>query len=123
MPRYPAELPVVVITVKNGDNTSKDLTVCCEKVPLALHWLVEHNPVYKDITIDYNCLASLPSEGIPNELHKISHGEIDKDNEIDPDSGPLDVDEIPFKKETELSSTLLNPVELKPQKQLITDEI
>ena len=62
--RYPRELLDIVITVKNGDNTSKDLTVCCEKVLLALHWLVEYNSVYKDITIDYNYLASLPPEGI-----------------------------------------------------------
>ena len=66
--------------------------MCHEKVSLVLHWLVEHNPVYKDITIDYNCLVSLPSEGIPTELHKISYGEIHNDNEIDPDRGPLDID-------------------------------
>ena len=64
--------------------------------------------MYKDITIDYNCLSSLPSEGIPTELHKISYGETDNDNETDPDEGPLDIDKIPFNKKTE---------------QLITDEI
>ena len=45
------------------------------------------------------------------------------DDEIDPDRGPLDSDEIPFNHETELSSTVLNPVVLNPQKQLIKDEL
>ncbi|CAH3129130.1 unnamed protein product, partial [Porites lobata] len=90
------------------------------KMSCALHWLVQHNPVYKNITIDYDCLSSLPSEGIPSELHQIDCIENTKDKEMDPDRGPLDVNEIPFNEETELSSTILNPVTLKPQKQLIT---
>ena len=46
-----------------------------------------------------------------------------KDKEINPDRGPLDVNKIPFNEETELSSTVLNPTTLKPQKQLITDQL
>ncbi|CAH3103919.1 unnamed protein product, partial [Pocillopora meandrina] len=88
-----------------------------QRVSCALHWLVQHNPVYKDITIDYELLAFLPSDGIPTELRKIYCTENSKDDEIDPDRGPLD--EIPFNEDTELSSTILNPVQLKPQKQLI----
>ena len=123
LPRYPRELPVIVVSVKGKDNTYKDLTVRREKVSCALHWLVQHNPVYKNITIDYDCLSSLPSEGIPSELHQIDCIENTKDKEMDPDRGPLDVNEIPFNEETELSSTILNPVTLKPQKQLITDQL
>ena len=121
LPTYPSELPVIVVSVKGKDNTYKDLTVRREKVSCALHWLVQHNPVYKDITIDYELLALLPSDGIPTELHKIYCTENSKDDAIDPDRGPLD--EIPFNEDTELSSTILNPVQLKPQKQLITDEL
>ena len=66
-------------------------------------------------------MALLPYNGIPTELHKIDCTEHSKDDEIDPDRGPLD--EIPFNEDTELSSTILNPVQLKPQKQLITDEL
>ena len=123
LPRYPRELPVIVVSVKGKDNTYKDLTVRRQKVSCALHWLVKHNPVYKNITIDYDCLSSLPSEGIPSELHQIDCIENNKDKEMDPDRGPLDVNEIPFNEETELSSTILNPVTLKPQKQLITDQL
>ena len=47
----------------------------------------------------------------------------DPDSDIDPNRGLLPIDEIPCKREPELSSMLLNPVELKQQKQLITDEI
>jgi len=123
LPRYPNQLPVIVVSIKGKDNAYKDLTVRREKVSCALHWLVQHNPVYKNITIDYDCLSSLPCEGIPKELHHIDCITNNKDREIDPDRGPLDVNEIPFNEETELSSTVLNRVTLKPQKQLITDQL
>jgi len=45
------------------------------------------------------------------------------EDKIAADRGPLHPDEIPSNCETELSSTLLNPVVLKPQKQLIKDEL
>ena len=104
---------------------SRDLVVRREKVSSALMWLVKHNPAYKDIKIDYNCLASLPLEGIPTDLLKVSCA-ADKapSSDVDLDRGPLDIDEIPCNKDTKISSMkLLNPVELKQQKQLITDEI
>ena len=88
-----------------------------------LQLLVQHNPAYKDVTIDYDSLAFFPSEGIPENLHQICCSENSKSDEIDPDRSPLDVNEIPFNEEKELSSTILNPVTLRPQKQLITDEL
>ena len=122
LPRYPKELHIIVITAEGKNNTSKDLIVRRQKVSMALQWLVDHNPVYKNIQIDYTCLSSLPTEGIPSDLQKVHCSKIN-DDEIDPDRGPLDSDEIPFNHETELSSTVLNPVVLKPQKQLIKDEL
>ena len=66
--------------------------------------------------IDDDCLSSLPSDGIPSELHQIDCIENNKDKDIDPDRGPHDINEIPLNEETELSSAVLNPVTLKPQK-------
>ena len=77
----------------------------------------------QDITINYDCLASLPSEGVPSDLQNVYCDENSNDDEINPDRGPLDADEIPFSEDTELSSTVLNPVVLKPQKQLITEDL
>jgi len=127
LPRYPKELPIIVITVEGKENTTKDLILRRQRVSMALQWLVEHSPVYKSIKINYSCLSSLPSEGIPSDLQKVHCTKISED-EIDPDRGPLDrgpldSDELPFNHETALSSTLLNPVVLKPQKQLIKGEI
>ena len=117
------ESTVIIVSVKGKDNTLKDLTVCRKNVSLALHWLVQNNPAYKDITINYDCLASLPSEGVPSDLQNVYCDENSNDDEINPDRGPLDADEIPFSEDTELSSTVLNPVVLKPQKQLITEDL
>lgn len=124
LPRYPKQLPIIIVTVNGKTNTSKDLTVRREKVSSALHWLIKHNPVYKDVKIDYNCLAALPLKGIPNDLTNINcDADSAIDTHLDEDRGPLDIDEIPCNEETELSSTLLNPVELKQQKELIMDEV
>ena len=110
--------------VNGKTNSSKYLTVRREKVSSALHWLIKHNPVYQDIKIDYNCLAALPLEGIPNDLTNIHCDEESAiDINLDEDGGPLDIDEIPCNEETELSSTLLHPVELKQQKELTMDEV
>lgn len=123
LPRYPKELPVIVVSVIGKDNIYKDLKVRRENVSCALHWLVRHNPLYREITIDYKCLASLPAEGIPCDLNQINVTENCESGEIDPDRGPTHVDEIPFNQETELSSTILSPINVKPQRQLITDEL
>lgn len=120
LPRYPSELPVVVVSVKGKNNAHKDLPVRRKKISCALHWLVQHNPVYKDSTIDYELQPLLPSDGIPTKLHKIYCTE-NSDDAIDSDRGRLG--KILFNEDTELSSTNLNPVQLKPQKQLITDEL
>lgn len=40
------------------------------------------------------------------DIHQINCTDNNKDYDIDPDRGPLDVDEIPFNDETELSSTI-----------------
>ena len=65
LPRQPKELPVIIVTVDGKNDMSKDLIVRPEKVSYALHWLVSHNSVYRDVQIDYECLAQLPLEGIP----------------------------------------------------------
>jgi hypothetical protein len=40
-----------------------------EKVRQALLWLKEHNPLYKDVELDYEALAQLPEEGIVPEIY------------------------------------------------------
>ena len=121
LPRYPGELPVIVVSVKGKDNTYKDLTVRREKVSCSLHWLVQHNPAYKVLLLiirSWLCclLMAFQLSCIRSIVLRIV-----KNDETDPDRGPLD--EIPFNEDTELSSTVLNPAQLRPQRQLITDEL
>jgi len=40
-----------------------------DKVLQALLWLKAHNPLYKDIELDYDALAQLPEEGIVPEIY------------------------------------------------------
>ena len=121
MPRQPKELPVIIVTVEGKNDMSKDLIVRPEKVSYVL--LVSHNPVYRDVQIDYECLAQLPLEGIPADLSKVRCEKGSGSEELDPDRGSLDIDDLPNNKDTELSSMLLNPVKSKQQKEIIKDEI
>lgn len=58
--------------------------------------LIKHNPVYRDVKIDYNCLAAFPLEGIPNDLTNIDcNADSAIDTHLDEDRGPLDIKEIP----------------------------
>lgn len=123
LPRYPKELPVIIVAVDGRDNVSRDLIVRHEKVLSALHWLVRHNPAYKDVEINYECLAELPLEDIPADLPKVSCEQGSGKDELDPDRGPLDIDDLPNNQDTELSTMLLNPVKFKQQEELIKDEI
>ena len=122
LPRQPKELPVIIVTVDGKNDMSKDLIVRRENVSYALHWLVSHNPAYRDVQIDYECLAQLPLEGIPADLSKVRCKKGSGSEELDPDKGPLDIHDLPNKEETELSS-MLNPVKSKQQKEIIRDEI
>ena len=98
---------------------SKDLIVPREKVSDALNWLARHNNDYKNIQIDYECLAQLPLEDIPVDLTKVRCEKVSESDELDSDRGPLDIDDLPNNEGTELSSMLLNPVKSKQQKKKI----
>ncbi|KAK7450189.1 hypothetical protein VKT23_013072 [Stygiomarasmius scandens] len=48
---------------------AKPLGIRPGKVQAALQWLKLHNPLYKDVRIDYELLASIPSEGYQLPVH------------------------------------------------------
>lgn len=39
------------------------------KVELALRWLISHNPLYAEVEVCRDTLASLPQNGIPSEVY------------------------------------------------------
>src|SRR5271155_3478597 len=41
-----------------------------EKVANALRWLIEHNPQYRDIELDEDAVAQLPTNGIPDAVYE-----------------------------------------------------
>ena len=42
--------------------------VRCQKVLLALQWLITHNPLYLEFTIDEELMMSLPEDDVPLEI-------------------------------------------------------
>ena len=45
LPRYPKNIPLILITMK-GKDVFKDVVVRKAKVEKALLWLIKHNPLY-----------------------------------------------------------------------------
>lgn len=83
LPHYPKDIPVIVVSMKGKGNTFKDVTVRRNKVEKALHWLSVHNPLYKDIKINQDCLNCLPENGIPSDLQTL---QTDSDDTLDKDT-------------------------------------
>ena len=71
LPRCPADLPVILFTVNGKDNASRDFVVRRKNVSDALHWLVENNPLYASVTIDYEKINMLPQNGKLENVTKI----------------------------------------------------
>ena len=64
---------VIAITFVGGKTLSKNwlkgtFRVRRKVVYEALVWLRRNNPIYADIQIDEGCIASLPEDGVPDEL-------------------------------------------------------
>ena len=140
LPRCPKDLPVIIFTVNGNDNQSKDFHVRKQKVSDALHWLVENNPLYKNITIDHVQLNALPENSRLDLVTKIDfEADATKSNEINckPDSdseeeqtgidrGPIDSkldQDLVFDENTEMSSFLPLQDDIQKEKDLIVEKI
>ena len=114
-PRYPKELPLIVVTMKGKHNTFKDVTVRKTRVEAALQWLFSTNSQYQGLEINMDSLSSLPENGIPSDLQTIVTDST-VNSEISDDAAPGDIDEIAdidhadkvYTNDTETSSFLPN---------------
>ena len=71
LPRYPKDLPVIVVQKKGKGNNFKNLVVRRQVVPDVRHWLSRNNPLYSDIAINYNAIVSLPENEVPQQFLSI----------------------------------------------------
>ena len=71
LPRSPKDLALIIVKVKGQNGKMKNLFVRRSVVANALTWLINHNPLYKDVTVNESMIDSLPENGIPIDLQKI----------------------------------------------------
>jgi hypothetical protein len=69
------------------------------KVETALRWLMRHNPLYRDVVVCEDSLASLPMDGIPSPVYDsitfcdkivedmMGHSRYDQEDDEEPDDG------------------------------------
>ncbi len=90
--------------MKGKDNSFKDVTVRRQKVVDALHWLINNNTYYKDVTINQNCLDSLPFHGVPQDLLSLETENLKNSEAREVDLGPQNEEDIVYNEATEMSS-------------------
>ena len=71
LPRFPKNIPLIMVTMNGKNNNFKDVIVRKSKVEQALSWLMKNNPHYDKIKFDSDALNSLPTNGIPDDLQTI----------------------------------------------------
>ena len=109
LPRHSKDIPV--------DNKPQGLKVRRKNVEDALMWLTgtnengePNNILYKDITIDYDFLESLPVNGYLPETKSVEFDsdELGFDSDVNelPDLGPMNSDENVYNEHTEMGSFL-----------------
>ena len=116
LPRYPKDLSIILVKMKGWDNKFKDVNVRREKMQVALSWLLQNNPHYKNVTISQHALQSLPVDGVPSEIMTV---ESVSEEITSPDSSPFTehAEDKVYNETTEMSSFMqLN--EKQPQEML-----
>ena len=68
LPQAVSKLPVLILRRSGANDTYSDFTVRRQKVLDALVWLKENNPYYKSITIDFDTIAKLPENSVPQDI-------------------------------------------------------
>ena len=105
--RYPKDISVIVVKVIRKNNTFKDVNVRRHKVDSAFLWLIQNNPHYNDVKVDNSALCSLPENGVPFDISTVdADSDILSDEIPHPDQGPLNEEDVVYKKSTEMSSFL-----------------
>ena len=109
LPRCPSQLPLICVTMKGQQNTFKDVYVRKTKVEQSLRWLVQNNPLYKNLKINSKIIDSLPENGIPSTIPTIETELVDNsDNKVlnELDNGVIDDSEIVYDDNTNTNSFL-----------------
>ena len=61
LPNLASELPIITFTAKGRNDKNFEFKVRRDKVSAALNWLISHNPLYRDVTLDGNRLGVFTS--------------------------------------------------------------
>ena len=112
LPVYPKD---IIVKMKGKNNTFKDVNVRRQNVMDALQWLINNNPLYKDVHLNHDCLKVYY---YCKQLYQMIHS----DSTILP--GVQDPDEdLYYNKDTEMTSFLPFPENQKLEMQAVTEHI
>lgn len=110
LPRFPKDLPVIIVGMRGKENTMKNVKVRRAKVHAALLWLIKNNPHYQNLEINLEALNYLPENGVPSDFLTI-----DTEEEIVADNETVLPDEDVVYNQTTEKSTFLPLGEQKEQ--------
>ena len=121
LPRYPKELSVIVVKMKGKDDTFKDLTVRREKVLHTLQWLIQHNPLYKDIHINVEALHMLPENDLLPDILNIETQETPDNEDFKSTEQQIPTEDTVFDESSEFSAASKHS--FNPQTTLLVENV
>ena len=125
-PRYPKNVPYLVVSMQGKGSNCKEVIGRREKDEKALMWLSKNNHLYKNIKNDQDALNSLPENGIPCDISKLeTNSEVDQNlhlSESNSDSDSDDASNVVYK-DTQTSSFLSFQQNEKHEHEIIKDKL
>ena len=132
LPRVPEEIPIILFKFSGKNNYSKELIVRRQNVLDALLWLTgvnengePNNVVYKNVTIDYTRVQSLPdNDFIVKEIKSTEVDNVQEDisNCELPDLGPEQLEKV-HDENSEIHSFLPTKFNHKTESTILTENI
>ena len=127
LPRYPKNVPYLVVSMRGKGNACKEVIVRREKIEKALIWLSKNNPLYKNIKIDQGALNSLPQNGIPCDISRWeTNSEVDQNLHLSESNSDSDSDaesNVVYQKDTQTNSFLSFQQNEKHEHEIIKDKL
>ena len=121
LPRSAKDLKLIVVKINGNSGSSKSSFVRRSVVLSALLWLIENNPLYKDVNLDNDAVLALPIGAVPDDLKSV---ETQSNNTEDVESDfNLPDEEKVYDSETEVTSSISIPDKVLHEVDAIDQEI
>ena len=120
LPRSAKDLKLIVVKINGNSGSSKSLFVRRSVVFSVLLWLIDNNPLYKDVNLDSDAILALPIGVVPDDLKSVETQSNNTD--VESDSNLPDEEKV-YDSNTEVTSSISIPDKVLHEVDAIDQEI